>query len=589
MNFIKSFDTFGNNLQLNIAGNDTHKTTLGGISSISMFISILFLTWYFGQDMYLREDPLYMSKVMSRPVTPVMKLNSSSFFFRIEDSNGKLFHNYSYFQYDFEYKLISIVIDENTGKEVETLVKSSEIKPTHCTVENVDNKTLHEHELHHYFCANLAELDWGGEYRHNGLIGKFSYFLKKCSPETEKEHNVTCASLFEIENYPEPLYFTYIISETMVDPHDYVEPVKTTYNWYYQNLDLGNVTTNFRFYYSISNIVIDTGFMFNDENESEFLSFEDMTHISTHGISKHRIAKASFYLTKTNKIHYIDYIKVPDVAAQVGGILSLFIPILEYFLAIFIENEYRAFLYYAIMRVQISYPDEVENGNVIDIGINIGNGSSGKMLKVGDNLELKNIAIKNLDMVDNFDNIDFNKSSAIILNDTKKSIKNLKSMNLKGNHNHFKEKDVILNREIDKLISLKAKKANDFQIGDCTRLSYVYCCGKDKVKSEIIYRLICKLEEELDKKCDFIEITKTLDQLRLLKKVVLNKGQCKILNNREFKVITEKELIPDNEVEEIKKEIQEYIKQRKEIGVFNQIDQVLLNYLPKEFKESLNS
>ena len=39
--------------------------------------------------------------------------------------------------------------------------------------------------------------------------------------------------------------------------------------------------------------------------------------------------------------------------------------------------------------------------------------------------------------------------------------------------------------------------------------------------------------ELLLKKCDFFEISKMLDQFRILNKLVLNEGQCNLLNNRD--------------------------------------------------------
>ena len=53
----------------------------------------------------------------------------------------------------------------------------------------------------------------------------------------------------------------------------------------------------------------------------------------------------------------------------------------------------------------------------------------------------------------------------------------------------------------------------------------------------ICNKLIDILENHLEKKFDFIEITKKLDQFSLLKKLLLNEGQCLILESRELKII----------------------------------------------------
>jgi len=161
-----------------------------------------------------------------------------------------------------------------------------------------------------------------------------------------------------------------------------------------------------------------------------------------------------------------------------------------------------------------------------------------------------------------------------------------KSINLRDKKYH-QEKEVILNKDISKVIQSKNSKTNNIEITYCNKLSYAACCGESKTHTNFLYKLISSVDTELDKKCDFVEITKSLDQLRLLKKVILNKGQCLILNNRDLKIVTEKAEEQNVVNKEKNTEILNYIKERKENKMINQIDMVLFNYLPKEIKEGI--
>ena len=110
------------------------------------------------------------------------------------------------------------------------------------------------------------------------------------------------------------------------------------------------------------------------------------------------------------------------------------------------------------------------------------------------------------------------------------------------------------------------------------------------MKNNNIYKLIDMAEETLTKKCDFFEICKSIDQFRLLKKLLLNEGQCLLIKNRELKTLTnETELDSPITNDQLKKDIIQYIKSRKDSGSFNQIDKVLMNYATIHIKESIKS
>ena len=59
MNLIKSIDIFGNDFKLNRKGKETFKTLLGGLFSLILIVITLVLSWYFGKDIYEKQDPYY--------------------------------------------------------------------------------------------------------------------------------------------------------------------------------------------------------------------------------------------------------------------------------------------------------------------------------------------------------------------------------------------------------------------------------------------------------------------------------------------------------------------------------------------------
>jgi len=56
MQFITNLDILGKQYQFNIHGG-TFRTLVGGILTILLWVGTIVLTWYFGQDIYLKQQP----------------------------------------------------------------------------------------------------------------------------------------------------------------------------------------------------------------------------------------------------------------------------------------------------------------------------------------------------------------------------------------------------------------------------------------------------------------------------------------------------------------------------------------------------
>ena len=69
------------------------------------------------------------------------------------------------------------------------------------------------------------------------------------------------------------------------------------------------------------------------------------------------------------------------------------------------------------------------------------------------------------------------------------------------------KKDIVLNKDINKLIDSKNKKTENIEISLSTRLRYICCCYKENISKKgntnEIFKLIQKIDNYLDKACDF--------------------------------------------------------------------------------------
>ncbi len=103
-------------------------------------------------------------------------------------------------------------------------------------------------------------------------------------------------------------------------------------------------------------------------------------------------------------------------------------------------------------------------------------------------------------------------------------------------------------------------------------------------------------EEVVSNKSEILELWKKLDQVSLLKKIILNENQCYMLNNRDLQTVINKrnskvrdlKLINEEKNNERKVNLIEYLKKKKSENDLNIIDNLLYKYLDEKLKEEIS-
>jgi len=141
MNSLKSIDIFGTDFRFLIEEEGQYKTSLGGILTLIIIVITLISCWYFGQDIYLHNDPSIFSKVKHLKDDPVMTLNSSNIFFAfvIQDDSNEGINDKSYFVHNIAY--YAFIRDKVTNQMVLTKTVE-EAEP--CNLTHIDENNFNK-------------------------------------------------------------------------------------------------------------------------------------------------------------------------------------------------------------------------------------------------------------------------------------------------------------------------------------------------------------------------------------------------------------------------------------------------------------
>jgi len=201
---MKLIDIIGKEVQFKIENSEKYKTTFGGFITIILGIISLISLWFFGSDIIYKQSPSLITKELFLDKPEYHILNNSNYFFAIKFSNidGNLINDPRIFIPKFMYRLYEM--NSTTGSFDLSIDLDFELG--NCNSSHIDEYTLQNEFLEFYHCANLNNYTAGGNWD-NDKIGTLFFYAEVCNEKTEKEKNITCASLEELKQKYDDVFY----------------------------------------------------------------------------------------------------------------------------------------------------------------------------------------------------------------------------------------------------------------------------------------------------------------------------------------------------------------------------------------------
>ncbi len=556
MHHLKNFDMFAKEFRFNIDGN-SFGTIMGGAFSVLVGLSFFGLTAYFGKDIYNKQNPSYLFKLDQLPKPPYVTLTNSNFTFAfnlVDQVHNKGVEDKRVFfieaaQVTYLYKETELIKIEKKYINIST-----------CSNNTIQEPRLTEENFNKFKCFDFSSLTMGGDIDDDKHM-LIELFVKRCTKKEEKMYNITCYSNEEIKNKSFALRFK--IQKNVVDPNNYYNPIKFNH-WeklYYLNQNQEYIAN---LWYQESTLETDTGIIFEDEKKTNFIEYSNFDFRSN-GMRDSEGDMFTLYthIARDTKLYTRKYLKVPELIANVGGFIGLAVDLIDFFLSvIYIENEYKIFLYNQLLKLYLEDKSEDEKELKDHNPVILEDASSNKLeLKPPSHLSLTKLRKRN---------------------DTQKK----------------KSDKVIL--DLQQTLKEKRKPKEPISVGKCERLYYIFClyCNFQKSKyNNKRFELIKAAEEAILKNLNILNLYRMQDQFNLFKKIKLTENQIFLLDNTELKCIINNEKSDTDDSEQVKnleeieftKKKENLIKYLKEKGVkrLSQVDSVLWEYLDEKLRNDI--
>ena len=340
MHYLSSIDAFGIQPSLLIKKKSKHKSFFGGVLSIVLWILLAGCLYYFGRELILKESPsVNLSSEFQDHPTNLSFFNRFEFLISLQNSEMMPIVNEKiYYAKAFIFKNIR----DEAGNKNNTRIRLN--------VETCDKVFTPEHSLYNYvkhltlsnfYCISHNQSKdvieqifindyWGAE-NFQMLQIKFYDCMNKTDDEGEMHDG--CASPEEVAKFLNYTQMSMYSFEEYLQTKKYKDPISHGYKEYFY------YTSN-RFFIAITQylrkvkMVSDDGWILQDKHELYSFKHAHMFSYTNNLREVPNFMSLSIQLTNEEDGYQRDYIKLADLAGQLGGIykvLFLFFVIISHF------------------------------------------------------------------------------------------------------------------------------------------------------------------------------------------------------------------------------------------------------------------
>lgn len=305
-------------VQLRVNGKDRQTSIIGGLVSLLVMMAVLFLIFYLGLDIVLREKPRLIISEVENTLPTFYNLTSKDFMFGFKIVNSENL------KVDYE-NYIDIKIMNTIGVKNASATANNTEGPFNKT-ENVYTEfetcnKIKDYDIFNisstlasYQCVKNLSFYLGGDFSDN-KFGTLDFMVKPCRGKA------SCKSTEDLKLFLDKgLFMIIFYRDNMIDPKKADTPIQITHAPFMIGLsDLLQLDVYFN--YKNLEVKSDFGFLFEDLNSTYTYKFENR-EVAYRSRGQRYFLWGTIYLTKKTTTFERRYLKVQEIAANIGGLFK---------------------------------------------------------------------------------------------------------------------------------------------------------------------------------------------------------------------------------------------------------------------------
>lgn len=324
---LRDIDFLGGNINFSVNKSTKLKSNLGGFFTIFLGIIIGLLLFGFGRDFFKRQNPIVIRSVNIPDDYQFINMTTKeiSFAIRFEDFDGNAIKNDRAFYLGGQY------FYQKMKEDGEWDILEEEIEFRECDSSDFPEGPFNSDEVaKDYMCPKFDGRIFGGFWT-NDIVSNFIFRVYYCSEGFENPKGEKCISNNEKDEILKDIAYISLYQESLeAFPLSYDTPIKRNVDNIFFVLDkqaTKGVTVNFK----NTTVITDYGWMIEDKTKLSKVGvgsyFVDVFNINLHNPKNgpYMISEITLYYSKDSDEYIRAYQKLSELAANVGGILEIFL------------------------------------------------------------------------------------------------------------------------------------------------------------------------------------------------------------------------------------------------------------------------
>jgi hypothetical protein len=318
-------DLFGVNYSFLVNERDQMTTNCGIILTIIYLITIVSLFLGFGMDLYQRKKPRATFNSSKEPHRVVNFSNHNfTYAYRIENQLGSIIKNESIVTIKASHFYQEIVDGKWQIKEI-NMMHNRNCQELGFSKEK---ENYYNTSLKNWYCIDFNELKLGGYWNGNFVNG---IIINALQCQNSSENNFSCSSSEEIEKFFENnitssnLFYSDLSIEALPTLDQYENPIKSSLINRYEMLS-PKITKRKIITLKTTNINSDNGWFWTSINNDFLISVDGLfSDFTLKDPTNQNILFTTFiYLDNKHETYNRSYTKIQEVIAAVGGFIKIF-------------------------------------------------------------------------------------------------------------------------------------------------------------------------------------------------------------------------------------------------------------------------
>lgn len=325
-NLIQSIDSVGVRPEISYKGQTRHKTLMGRILSITLYLSLLAGLIYFGSEIYNRDNPSIITGNIYNSEPPRMNLSPQNFPIAIGVQDPTNYYNY--FKDPSIYTLNGVFshqirsIDEKGNIISNTIEKN--VKLSDCNIETHFpglEKEFSNYDYKNTYCIDPSESIF--------LIGDFdnddlAYFRINMAQCNNATSTIPCKTQEEIDQKLKKGYIDIQHHYYFYSPKNFTEPMSRNRKSYYTTIS-NYEQSEIEVYLKKISYITDSGIMTKDTDMQSYTQLDTIRQLVTSAPSEkgETFSFFTFRLSLVEEVNERSYIKIQTLLASLGGLSNI--------------------------------------------------------------------------------------------------------------------------------------------------------------------------------------------------------------------------------------------------------------------------